>query len=234
MNNISQKFKECFEIFATKCFDEDIDIPHVCKIHDAFGGMNGEHHNCLGCNFADSSNLILKFLKQYKELTDIQQDFTIYILLLYLYVERFEQVFEIISLPQTYKDKHFKIFQRIRRWANFIKHPKSFILTHHPIYDFEQSGTSYITDFPIKINEQFIDHYYSAEIDPAKKKDKNKDLYKKIHNKKDILVVFPDIVRMTENFSDATNKFVDLILKNEVYKEILNDETTLETYFENE
>jgi hypothetical protein len=39
---------------------------------------------------------------------------------------------------------------------------------------------------------------------------------------------------MTENFSDATNKFVDLILKNEVYKEILNDETTLETYFENE
>lgn len=229
----SEKFKECFEIFSSKAIGEE-GYPNACKIHDAFGGNEGEHHNCLGCNFADSTTLILRYLEKYDELDDIQQDFTVYILLLYLLVERIEIVFDIIQLPVTYKDKHFKVFQQIRKWANFIKHPKAFILTHHPTYDFENSGQKHEIMFTETVHDKFVTEYYSGQTDREKQKSQNTELYKKLRNKKDILVLFPDIATLTNKLCYSYNKFVDLIINNDVYTEILNDETTISKYFENE
>lgn len=234
MLTVQEKFKECFDIFSTKAVDED-GLPNACKIHDAFGGLDGgQHHNCLGCNFADSTNLILRYLEQHEELSDIQQDFTIYILLLYLLVERIEIVFDIIQLPDTYRDKHFKVFKQIRKWANFIKHPKSFILTHHPEYDFEGSDTEHKKPFTETINEQFVEQFYKGQKDTSDQKKTNKELYNRLRNKKDVLVLFPDIAKLTDKLCYSYNKFVDLILTNDAYKEILNDETTISTHFENE
>jgi len=233
MPTANEKFKECFDIFSTKAIDQEDGTPNSCKIHDAFGGQDGQHHNCLGCNFADSSTLILRYLEKNEELTDIQQDFTVYVLLLYLLVERIEIVFDIIQLPDTYRDKHFKVFQQIRKWANFIKHPKSFILTHHPVYDFENSGTTYDKPFTETINEQFVTQFYKGHSNQDDQKKQNKELYNRLRNKKDILVLLPDIAKLTDKLCYSYNKFVDLIIKNDVYIEILNDETTISTYFEN-
>ncbi|MBK6700156.1 MAG: hypothetical protein IPG55_09710 [Saprospiraceae bacterium] len=231
MPTVNEKFKECFEIFSTKAIDKD-GSPNACKIHDAFGGMEGEHHNCLGCNFADCTNLISRYLKNNEELTDIQQDFTVYLLLLYLLVERVEIVFDIIQLPETYREKHFKVFQQIRKWANFIKHPKSFILTHHPEYDFENSRIIHDREFSETINEIFVTQFYKGFTDPVEQQKHNKDLYLRLRNKKNVLVLFPDIAILTNKLCYSYNKFVELILSNEVYKEILNDETTISAYFE--
>jgi len=46
--------------------------------------------------------------------------------------------------------------------------------------------------------------------------------------------MFPDIAKLTDKLCYSYNKFVDLILTNSAYKEILNDETTIGAYFENE
>lgn len=233
MTTTSQKFKECYDIFLQKTFEED-GTPVSCKIHDAFGGLEANHHNCLGCNFADSSNLILRYLENHEELIDTQQDFTVYILLLYLLVERIEIVFDIIQLPETYREKHFKVFQQIRKWANFIKHPKSFILTHHPEYDFENSGMKYDRKvFTETINEQFITQFYKGYTNRDEQKKQNKELYNRLRNQKNVLVLFPDIAKLTDKLCYSYNKFVDLILNNDVYVEILRDETTISTYFEN-
>jgi hypothetical protein len=232
MPTANEKFKECYDLFLAKAFDQD-KIANSCKIHNAFGGQEGQHHNCLGCNFADSSDMILRYLEQHEELTDIQQDFTVYILLLYLLVERIEIVFDIIQLPDTYKAKHFKVFQQIRKWANFIKHPKSFILTHHPVYDFENSSTVHQQQFTETIKDSFVEQYYKGHTDQNDQKKQNKELYNKLRNKKDILVLFPDIAQLTDKLCYSYNKFVDLIINNDVYIEILNDETTISTYFEN-
>lgn len=229
----TDKFKESFEIFIRESFDEN-HSPNACKIHDAFGGLDTEHHNCLGCNFSDSTNLVSRYLEKYDELNDIQQDFTVYILLLYLLVARIEIVFDIIQLPDSYREKHFKVFQQIRKWANFIKHPKSFILTHHPEYDFENSGMVHDSVFSVTINEQFVTLYYKGYSDPSEQKKQNKALYERLRNKKDVIVMFPDIARLTTKLCYSYNKFIELILNNDAYKEILNDETTIEKYFENE
>jgi len=199
IDDIQLKFKQCYHIFKTKAFDEN-ETPIACKIHDAFGGLNGEHHNCLGCNFSDSTWLISNYLKKYEEMTDIQQDFTIYILLQYLIVERMDTVLEILQVPEKYREKHFKVFQQIRKWANFIKHPKSFILTHHPEFDFENSGYEYEKEFSVKINEQFVETYYKGQKNPEDNKRTNKELYNKLKNKKDIIVMFPDIATADSSF----------------------------------
>lgn len=230
---IQRKFKECYDIFMTEAFDEH-GSPLACKIHDAFGGMSGEHHNCLGCNFSDSTLLISNYLDKYMEMTDIQQDFTIYILLQYLIVERMDTVLEILQVPQGFKEKHFKVFQQIRKWANFIKHPKSFILTHHPEFDFEDSGFQYKKVFSLTINEQFVEVYYKGQKNPDDQKRTNRELYNKLKNKKDIIVMFPDIAKLTDKLCNAICKFTEIITKNDVYIEILNDESTISNYFENE
>jgi hypothetical protein len=232
MPTTTEKFKECFEIFSSEAMNEEKE-PNSCKMHEAFGPQDGQHHNCLGCNFADSSNLIFRYLEKHEELTDIHQDFTVYILLLYLLVERVEIVFNIIQLPDTYRIKYFIVFQQIRKWANFIKHPKSFVLTHHPVYDFENSGTTYEKPFTETINDQFVTQFYKGHTNQDDQKKQNIDLYKRLRNKKDILVLFPNIAQLTTKLCYSYNKFVNLIIKNDVYIEILQDETTISTYFEN-
>lgn len=230
---INTKFVESYTLFLTLAFDLTTNTPNSCKIHNAFGGNKGEHHNCLGCNFADSSILISNYLERHEELTDVQQDVTIYIILLYLLVERIEIVFDIVQLPEVYREKHFKVFQQVRKWANFIKHPKSFILTHHPTYDFENSEVVYENEFNVIINDAFVSEFYKGESDPAKQKSKNKELYVKLRNQKDILVMFPDIAHLTKKICYSYNKFIELITENKIYIDILNDDTTFTKYFEN-
>jgi len=230
---VIEKFKECYDIFLKEALDGD-GVPIACTIHDAFGFLGENHHNCLGCNFADSTTFIENYLKKHEELTDIHQDFTVYILLLYLMVERMSTVLDIVQVPSKYRDKHFKVFQQVRKWANFIKHPKSFILTHHPVYDFENSEFEYELDFNIEINEAFVQQYYKGESNPEKQKKLNLELYKKLKNQQNVKVVFPDIAKMTKKMCYSIKKFVDLISKNDVYIEILSDDTTVETFFEQE
>lgn len=227
-----EHLKECLNILENNVTDDG--TPNACKIHDAFGGLDGEHHNCLGCNFAESTDLILNYLRKNESFYDVQQSFIIYILLLYLLTERFEIIFNIIQLPDTYKTKHFKVFQQIRKWSNFIKHPKSFILTHHPEYDFENSESKMDLNSKILINDQFVESFYKGQSDPEKQKRTNKKLYETLKNQRNVIVIFPDMTSLTKKFSYSYNKFIDVICKNEAYVEILNDESTISSFFENE
>jgi hypothetical protein len=111
--------------------------------------------------------------------------------------------------------------------------PTAFILTHHPVYDFENSGTTYDKAFTETINEQFVTQFYKGHTNQDDQKKQNKELYNRLRNKKDIIVLFPDIAKLTDKLCYSYNKFVDLIINNDVYIEILNDETTISTYFEN-
>ena len=79
-----------------------------------------------------------------------------------------------------------------------------------------------------------MNEFYTGQTDRNKQKEQNKKLYHKLKNKKDILVLFPDIEKLTKKLCYSYNKFIELILKNDAYKEILNDDTTIEKYFENE
>jgi hypothetical protein len=227
---VKKAFKDTLDSFSVGAYKDD--MPLMCEIHGAFGGLEGIHHNCLGCNFADSTEQIKKVLELHESYSEIRHSFPLYILSLYLLVERMDSVMDMVSVPDKFREKHFKVFQQIRKWANFIKHPKSFILVHHPDYNFENSGFEIDKIFQETINEQFVTEFYKGQKSLDEQKKINKELYQRLHNKKDILVLFPDIGKVTKKFCYSINKFVDLVTKNEVYIEILQDEATIENYFE--
>lgn len=231
--SLQANFNQAFEIYTAGANDKE-GVPILCKIHDAFGGQEGPHHNCLGCNFADSQTIISNHLSKYETYIDVQESVSLYIMTLYLLVVRMETVMDIVQVPTVFREKHFKVFQQIHKWANFIKHPKAFILTHHPSWDFENSGEKHEKAFKVEINDSFVDKYYKGERDPDKQKARNKELYGKLRNQTDVHVLFPEMAQLTKKVCYSINAFADLITKNQVYIEILNDETTIAEYFENQ
>jgi len=108
------------------------------------------------------------------------------------------------------------------------------MLVHHPIFSYEgrkvlnSKNGKFITEKSRKsnplIDSKFVNTYYSGNK-------KNKELYKKLHKKEDLIVLFPDPIRLIKEFTEAQNKFTDMISNNEIVRDLLDNETTIEDYF---
>ena len=222
---------EALYIFHTEIYPDEDSV--MCSIHDAFGGLEKSHHNCLGCNFADATSWIHNCLHTAasEPMISFQEFYFEYLIKMYLLVERVYVVFELLDLPLEYRGRHFACFQKVHKWANFIKHPKSFLLVHHPSFfmeDDKDAQTDGIVFDPTKygviIDQGFVDEYYSGG-------DKNAKLYRLLTNKTDVAVLFPNIVLLTTEFCECIHRFVRLFSENAVYREVLNSRTTFENYF---
>ena len=111
--------------------------------------------------------------------------------------------------------------------GKFYKAPESVFVGASPVVFFEGRSAFDPSKFNFVIDQQFVIDYYSG---PAK----NAKLYKQLENKKDIAVLYPDPLALTQRFNDAIRKFIDLIKNNEVYREVLASRTSYENYFSKE
>ncbi len=75
-----------------------------------------------------------------------------------------------------------------------------------------------------KIDHAFVDKFYSG---PAN----NSELYTTLTNQRDVLVVFPDLILLSNSFTIECLTFIQSILTTEDYRKALKDGTTLENYF---
>lgn len=229
-DNLIPLFEQVLDIFVvTHYCDQDDDEKEYdtlfCNIHSNFTGG----HNCVACNLNSSNKLIQNFLLEYKNFHDAKLSFTNFILLLYLQVEVCNEYFNIMSIPENYRLKHFQVFQEVKHWANFLKHPKGFMLVHHPKWTFEDRISKSFPKSKLKksnpfLDSEFIKKYYSGDKN-------NNELYKILIRKEDLYVEFPNPVNLITKFTKAQKKFVEIISKNEIVREMLNDKTTLEQYF---
>lgn len=72
----------------------------LCKIHKIFQDDNGENsHNCFACNLDNMSTYLLKSLSNSEMINNQFDAFITFCLPAYLLVERFEEVFKILKLP---------------------------------------------------------------------------------------------------------------------------------------
>jgi hypothetical protein len=193
-----------------------------CNIHTNFP----ERHNCVACNLNDSNKRIEEFLLGYRLFRSTYSTITNFIFLLYLQVECIFEYLSIIQLPESYIMKNFQILYSIKRWANFLKHPKSFMLVHHPIWEYSKEVNIFENKKKPIIDTKFVNIYYSGES-------KNKELFKLLENKEDIIVLFPNPLDLITDFCEAQKKFADLISMNQVVREILNKATLAEFYESN-
>ncbi|UKM65050.2 hypothetical protein GSB9_01612 [Flavobacteriaceae bacterium GSB9] len=232
-DNLVVIFEKVFDLFISEHYDDEYNTL-FCSIHNNFQ----KGHNCVACNLNDSNLRIENFLIQHRSFKDINLTFTSFILLLYLQVESIYEYFDLIQLQESYKLKHFKIFQDVKRWANFLKHPKSFMLVHHPKWTFEGRKIKNEEDDNLvaekikrsnpTIDTDFVNEFYSGDR-------KNRELYKKLNKKEKVLICFPDPIKLIKEFTEAQRKFVDVISNNEIIRDLLDNKTTIENHFtENE
>jgi hypothetical protein len=153
-------------------------------------------HNCIGCNLEEGARNILLFFNYNKATLSTRYFLTLYTLVFYLQAERLAVIYK--ELGYIRKDKaefdwfQFPILNRIQNWANFFKHPKSYMLLHHP--DFFIEGDSYIPNFMVNqiIDDEFVLKYYNG-------KKHNLELRRKLANQESVKVIFPNLLEFTKS-----------------------------------
>lgn len=215
---VNRELERTLKIYQEEIFpDESSIFRELHKIMEE----NEEDHNCIGCNLGEFALLNYSTLLLLDGYTSTEQKMQLLIINLYLLVERIDTILGIINLHEGYRKENFKMLNKIRKWANFIKHPKAFILAHHPVYSIEgyKDNKEFRKGANVTIDSAFIFKYYSND-------EKNKELFKAIENREDILVVFPNPVNLVRKLCKELKLFNKLIKNNEIYREILKKRST--------
>lgn len=227
------KFKEAHTELKTICCYKGEATPEeccyvFCDLHDAeyLGDHNG-NHVCLACALQDSISNVDRFLKETSQLevrddNNIEYLFTNYILLLYLAVEKMHTVFKTIGITLDYVEEKWPVLIEIRKWANFIKHPKGFLFTHHPEYFFEYEASPNKEEYQI-LDFEFVRKFYNREDEK-----KFKQTIIEIANKENIAVILPDVERIAKSFTISCKEFCEKIKNNEHFKELLKDKVIID------
>lgn len=226
--SINSKIKEDFEKVLIKYLK--FHIPDInkdtffCSIHQNFK----KEHNCVACNLQYTNERIINYLLSFRGFDDINTTYSIFIMLLYLQVECIFEYINIIRIPEAYVQKNFRCLYKIKRWANFLKHPKSFLLVHHPIWRYEEDEYDKVDKkLSTIIDNNFVDKYFKGDK-------LNNELYKVLAKKEFIVVLFPNPIKLIEEYCTTQKKFKDLISSNQLVRDILGDEASIKNYFENE
>ena len=221
-SDLKDTFKQVLIKFLQYHHVEDTEFDSLfCTIHNNFN----EGHNCVACNLHESNRRIQDFLLGYKHFTDTYTVLTTFILLLYLQVENILVYIEIIQLSKDQIKNDFQPLITIKRWANFLKHPKTFLLVHHPIWRLEKDRALIEETVTGKIIDTlFVNRYYAGTKH-------NIELYNELLKKKDVTVLFPDPVIIIEQFCKAQKRFVDLIEQNQAYRDLLDSEATIHDFY---
>lgn len=260
---INQQLIQSKKLFVDKidsCYAETVGSQYTslfCSVHDVYSTAG--KHNCLGCNFDDLMWQISDFLESSAqrefEPSRIHHFYSMYFFLLNGVWERIVDIFDLIGIPNSYRNSHFYKFVEIRRWTNFFKHPGVFnYLVHHPAYtidgsdDHENHKYRERLEFPeahapaLSVDTKFVlDHYGASDKEGNKEQSNNKPQGGKSNPKKrfdnhatSTVVVLPDLVALTTSACEGFELFVKLIKENPVYVEILSDESTVVQYFDAE
>lgn len=193
-----------------------------CSIHNYF--ESEDSHNCIGCNMNETNRRIENYLLGYRLFNDTYTTFTNFIFILYLQVEHIFEYLKIVKFPDSTRSEHFRVFIEIKRWANFLKHPKTFSLVHHPIWTYEGEDQFQSNGNKPIIDTEFVSRYFAGEKH-------NDELSAQLSNKQDLEVTFPNPLNLITQFCEAQENFVQLIRDDKSIRDILNDKATIRDYY---
>lgn len=230
MENLLAVHEKCGNIFEKELIEVDGGRSLACKIWDVMTEGKDNYDNCLGENFNQFIQTIRNdFFKNYKPSaeTGLNFYFTTYILWLYLIVERVDFVFDVVNkdgkskLFSDFKENNFKTCRTVKKWANFIKHPKEFTFAHWPGYAVESAE---VADGTIVINSAFVEKYYS----------KSDTRVPELENNRNVVVVIPELANLTSSFCSELNMFFSFVCDNKIVSDFLSKKTTIESYYESD
>jgi hypothetical protein len=225
--------KQLAEIFEEKLIRENGGPSILCDIYDKLTEGNEMGGNCLGENFNQLIQFIrTDFFENYNPSNETSNEFYFgtYIYWLYLIVERFEFIFEVINpdnkskLIRDFKENNFKTFKEVKDWCIFYKHPREFVFCHWPTFIYDND-----TEF---INERKKKNATIIDIDYVSKNfTKNGKRLPNLENNPNVVVVIPELISLTNKYIKELIRFIDFICKNELIVDFLRKKSTIEDYY---
>ncbi len=203
--------------------------PIFCKLHKELSiNDNQKHHNCLACNLSESIKYLGKFLNNGVIEEDFEYSYSMFILLLHLQTEKFFTLFTFLGITRKYQSKNWEVLSRINRWANFIKHPKGFLFSHHPkmlisktqILENERAGIKELN------YKNFISKYYTNE-----NADNFYNSINLIKGKKNIVLIVDSPIYLMGDFAKFCEEIIKIIAENSFFRNQLIENTTIEDYW---
>ncbi len=164
-------------------------------------------HNCIGCNLEEGCLNILDFVEQFSGTEKVRTYLTIYTLLCYILAERLGVIYKelgVISNNGEFDWTKFPVLRRIKHWANFFKHPKSYMFLHHPGYFLENDPNRPNFLIENEVNSDFVDSFYKA-------RGKNDELRNLVANRKDWNVIFPNLLVFTQELCNEVDKACEYV-----------------------
>jgi hypothetical protein len=242
MKSLEEIHKACHKIFREGFFEvpEDTSNDEVtwfgaskaCKIYDKLTDGDDTKQDSIGENFNQLIQRIdNNWFEKYSPTDDLDYYFFNYFLLLYLFVERVDIIFDIISdkgkakLFNDFQQHNFKTLRIINKWANFIKHPKEFLFTHWPTYYMAGKSTIDFQIGDVKIDTDFIFKHYFSE---------SKERPVILQNNKSVYVEIPNLETVTIEFCKEMNIFFDFICCNQIVADFLKKKSTIENFYTEE
>jgi len=225
----------CAAAFRAGLFEgansHNLGASNACKVYDALVGDCFQRDDCIGENF---NQLLVRIAEEwfenYRPRDNLDYYFCNYTLLLYLLVERVDQIFDVINkdgkskLFRDYHHRNFHTLRRINKWANFFKHPKEFLFTHWPKY-FLAAEKPAVTAGDVIIDYEFIHTHYFSENCPRPAI---------IENSNRVYVEVPDLEELTRLFCQDMNTFFDFICKNQLIADYLKQRSTIELIYDSQ
>jgi hypothetical protein len=218
------------EIFLSKLYRDNKPHSRACNIYDTITQGEKNCEDCLGENLNSLIVTVVDdFFTNYTPAISTKTDFyfSTYNFWLYTFVERIDFIFKILNKDnqnKLFSDFHrnnFKTLADIRKWMNFIKHPKEFLFCHWPKYVFQKSDIP-INEKVITIDLKFIRKHYSQTENRVDKLEKQDQVW----------VLVPNLVELTEKFCDELNTFFDFICNNKIVSDYLKEKTSIEYIYE--
>jgi hypothetical protein len=211
----------------------------VCRIYDA-ATHTDDDHNCIGCNLRDLVSETRRVVDVITELRasgrqlEPQTEVRVAFGLLNTYWESLLNCFAIVKLHDDYTNSpiHFPIFQLVRRWTNFFKHPGPFgYKIHHPRFGYTGSP-SWTTELirssdskTAKLDDSYIKEFFGA--DAEKKKAKHLD---HLRNYATAFVSLPNLEVVAEGLLAETKRALDVLTMN-LFADVLASNSTIEQFY---
>ncbi|WP_018651276.1 hypothetical protein [Actinobacillus capsulatus] len=218
--------KECYEIFLSEFFVDDISIS--CQLHQKL--KNESLHIASACNLAGSIEDVREFIDSLN-INDENNDkitfihIRLYLTLLFYIFEQAKSFYDKIKNEKTSFEQMFGIkkyekdgnnLELLKCYVNFSKHPKDIVHSHHPTffveneYGKENSEQKFIFD-----RDQFF-KFYLRKLN----NNEREILFKTIAQKQNIKIVFEDLKDVTRELSLSIKEFLTYCSDDGIFQKI--------------
>lgn len=225
-NFLTIQFKECISVYDSLLMMSKNET-FVCRLHHYLS--HEYNHNCIPCNLDSQAIMPYRFLRNRKNKAMMPFDYNLYLQSMQGAIGVIEEIHTYIFFKDSKNDKFHNAYGSlayIKKWVNFIKHPKHFaVMSHHPVYNITNSGVSY-DSAQLTIGKSFIEKYYMAP-----KEDLRSKLFCEFDGKHPILIVYPDILEITRGYCEDIRKFMNYIESYSELREKIMDVATLKGFF---